>query len=260
MVKATEKDLMTLLSNIENKNFPFVDYLNNKNKGYPKLICTGKENIPTPQMLENIININQNLLQLYPQIKMSLENLKNISSNFYQSLVKVLAKTKNAKVNFEYEFDRLVQPFGQHFVNNVKALKYKIEELRIDKIELYLKSCPKKPIEVRSKSTKFKFFKKLVLRMKKTLVFYPQTSYKAYIFMTIIGVIAAGMVAFNLAGSVDAIERASFTASYASLAVLILFMASFAIQLFEYTDISGRNVLAYNYKTMLNSILYQANH
>jgi hypothetical protein len=260
MVKATEKDLLDLLNNIEMKNFSFIEYLNNKSKSYPKMICIGKENIPTPQMFENMISINQALLDLHPQIKLGFERLKQIASDFYLSLVKVMERAKSENLSFESEFDNLVQPFGQNFVNNLKALKYKIDGLRIDNVAFFLKSCLKKPIEIKIKTTKFKLFRKVVLRMKKTLVFYPQTSYKAYILMTIFGVIASGTVAFNLAGSVDAIERASFTASYASIAVLILFMASFAIQLFEYTDISGKNVLAYNYKTMLNSMLYQANH
>jgi hypothetical protein len=261
MSKVMENDFENLLNKIEKEsNFSILDYLNNKTKRYPQAICMGKENIPTPQMLNKTIAANKELIKSYPIIAAGLQLLKQSSIDFYESLIKVMNKNISEKTNFEYEFDKIVQPFGQIFVNNLKALKYRIDELRIDNAKLFLKTSKKSQEDFAERNIRFKKIRKMVLRMKKVLAFYPQTSYKAYIITTIISVIFAGIGSFTLAESVTDHERASFAASYASLAVLILFMASFTIQLFEYTDISGRNVLAWNYKTLFNSALYKAKH
>ncbi|MCC2646687.1 MAG: hypothetical protein K0R02_752 [Rickettsiaceae bacterium] len=261
MSKVIENDFENLLSKIETEsNFSILDYLNNKSKKYPQAICMGKKNIPTPKMLHKIITVNKELIKSYPVIEAGLRLLMQSSNNFYESLIKLMQKNVNEKTNFEYEFDKFVQPYGQIFVNNLKALKYRLDELRIDNAKLFLKTSKKTQEDFAERNIRFKKIRKMVLHMKKVLAFYPQTSYKAYIITTIISVIFAGIGGFTLAESITDHERASFAASYASLTVLILFMASFTIQLFEYTDISGRNVLAWNYKTLFNSALYKAKH
>jgi hypothetical protein len=261
MLKVSEDELFNLLDNIESEtNFNIIEYLNNKDKRYSQALCTGKENIPTPKMFDKIIEGNKSLLRLTPVLKEQLETLKQSSLEFYTNLIKALHRTWHEKVVFENEFDKNVQPHGQKFVNNLKVLKYKIDELRIDNPKIFFKSLKTMPENIIERNFKFKGVRKMILRMKKALAFHPQTSYKAYIAITTLSVVLAGIGGFILAESVTNLERASLAASYASLAVLILFMASFTVQLFEYTDISGRNVLACNYKTLLNSAIYRAKH
>lgn len=242
------KHHLVLIREYENqiKLFDLInDYLNDNNATLIKQICYGEILLPSFILLKNLYNKYKLLCKEDLEVRQIFLNLIECSKIVYINLItgNWLTNTKQYEIDFEKE----IQPVGQKIVDLLIHLKYR---LRI------LNDCKKMKIQVEKRSKILVLYKNCINQFIYKITLLRVMHHKAMkqLYYSIIASLAAGfwLADFSMLNNIS-IAVYVFTNIIVGIALLIIAMISDPIGDFGKVDISGKNIVAYRYKTFMNN-------
>lgn len=243
------------LKNIENTNNHIQNmtkYFLGCNDNYLNNLCHGYELIPTPITIEKFYEHYKHPLNLYPEVINLIDEVKRYSREFYNYVIDLVNYSQAHRINFAEEFERTLHNLGQKIVNHIKLIRYNFDLYRI-RLNLYDSSYLLHPKD--TKKPKPNLLTRLIYKFNRYNINSPKSSYALYVLISIGLMFGLGGVGYYCCGNAHSIFRSLFSIFYASTLGMVIAIANYKVDLFEYKDICGVNLLASNYQETLGSIL-----
>lgn len=253
------KDYFKALNKYEKETNSFEllqDYLLHRNSHLAKFYCEGEIHLPSFMLIKQL----HNTFVVYTQIDKELDKLFlkaiNASKIFYSRLIWMIYESKSEAINFDQKFEECVQPVGQQIINLLVNIKYRIKVIKIQKLREEKLGVNKLQIGFIPALKNFipTYWGKLIYEL--TLL--KSTNHKL-IKNLYYGFITFAIGTFWLINFLFWNEFSPISSTFiniiAGVIIVIFSIITYPIGDFRKIDITGRNIVAYKYKTFFNSSL-----
>lgn len=197
-------------------------------------ISSGKNFLPTPIFFQKIRE--EYLCNLSNESCIEAENL---AKTYYEMIFTSAIKNKDNYRNFANDFEKKIQPLGKRIFNYIILM-------RLYSFDLELK---------KQNRTLLRILNKIALLLARRFTIDPAKAEIMYSVFTLTGASITSVISFFLAGGSKSLFAAVSSSVIVAVAAIIISVAFHRFNDFEHTDISGKNMLALTYKTLVSQML-----
>lgn len=252
------KDYLVSIKKLEEEQKRYsqlVEYFIDNNSNLLVNFCEGEVFLPSFMVLKKLKNKYSKLCVIDNELNNLFDMVIHCSKIFYLKSIK-LVKRDSIKFNYNYErkFEKKVQPIGQRLINLLANIKYRIKVVRSRNYKL--KNSEQNII--------FFFVRKLSspictainqLKYKITLKTSSSPSMmRGFYYMMILTVIMMFWMYDYFVLDDIPLMQSMFLCIIFGVVVVLIAIASYPMGDFGKKDISGKNIVAYKYKVLLNNI------
>lgn len=250
------KNYLKALNKYENENHSFdllLEYLTQKNSDLTKFYCEGEIHLPSFILIKKL----HKEFSTYSKIDQELDNLFSMAVNtskiFYSKLWVLIYESKQSSFSFDQIFEENIQPIGQQLINLLVNIKYKIKVIRIQSIKQERSSIqPQKENLLLLQKLISTYFGDILYKITLLKSTHHTLIKRLYYALIISSIGSFWLINFLFLDSFSPISS-TFINIIAGVAIVIMSIVTYPIGDFGKIDISGRNIVAYKYKTFFNS-------
>lgn len=256
-MKGMKKYLKSIgkLEKDQNSYGQMIDYFTDNKSTLSTRFCEGEIFLPSFMLLKELKNTYGDLCDADQELNNLFNSAIYYSKVFYLKTIHLVEnESLTGQNNYEQEFEQFTQPLGQRLVNLLANIKYRIKIIRLqdssdgaNKEWLWSRLSHSFFCKVLGVIANFQYMMTLVTSSNHSMMrkFY-------YIIMS------SAIMAF-WGYNYLFLNDISFTSSVflgivSGVAVTLIAIISYPIGDFGKKDISGKNIVAYKYKALLNNI------
>ncbi len=229
-------------------------YFFTKKTNLAKKYRQGKTYLPSFILIKKLKMEYADLVANDSELERLFDNAIGTSKLFYLNLINLIISSNKNNLDFVKEFEQDIQVIGQKLTNLLVNIKYRI---RLNHL------CFKKKDSSGLKSAIFNKIPNLFINIfyffynilyKLTIIHskHPKFTKKLYYLATTTVIFFAWVINFIIFKNVSTISSA-FIDIISSIVIIIISILISPINSFGEIDISGKNIVAYNYKTFFNN-------
>lgn len=231
-----------------------IEYFSSDTSSLPTGLCEGAAFLPSFMLLKELKSAYHELCKADSEL-LNLFNTAIKCSKLFYSKTTELVESESSDINNKYEhmFEKLTQPIGQKLINLLANIKYRIKVVR-------LKNCASQnsktitpyylwqsfTVRLYSAIAHIQYMITLATSSNQGMV---RKFYYSSMLCSIIAFWAYNYAFLNDLSSVSSI----FLGIISGIVVILLAIISYPMGDFGKKDISGRNMVAYKYKLLLNN-------
>lgn len=251
------KEYISHINEFETEHNSFdqmVAYFSDKDTTLPVNLCEGEVFLPSFILLKNLKNNYSELCELDRELNSLFRTAIHCSKLFYLKTIELI-ENESVKPNYKYEerFEKITQPLGQRLVNLLANIKYRIKIVELKKVSMHDKT----------QNSLWCLFSDLmgglytsVANIKYKITLYTASNHDLvrkfyYSFMFSI-ILLFWLYDYFMLDDVS-LGPSIFLGAIFSIIVVLLAIISYPIGDFGKKDISGKNIVAYKYKVLLNN-------
>lgn len=241
-----------ILEKEQNSYEQMLEYFSNNKSTLLNCFCEGEIILPSFILLKELKNNFNYLCAADNELNNLFNSAIQYSKLFYLKTIDLVEKqVLQSNDVYQEQFELVTQPIGQRLINLLANIKYRIKivQLRQNNSENsgVIKSVAYSIGSiVKSVIVHLKYIITLVIASNQNLV-------RKFYYMTMSGAILAFWFYDYLFLDDISLTSSLFLGGVSGIAIILLAIVSYPIGDFGKKDISGRNIVAYKYKLLLNN-------
>ncbi|NRB11466.1 MAG: hypothetical protein HRU35_07665 [Rickettsiaceae bacterium] len=228
-------------------------YFLTKKTNLPKKYRQGKIYLPSFILIKKLRTEYAELVANDTELKQLFDNAIKTSKLFYLNLINLVISSNKNSVDFVKRFEQDIQVIGQKLTNLLVNIKYRIKlnslcfkKKNSNELKSVFNKIPNLLINI------FYFFYNMLYKLTVIHSKYPKFTKKLYYLATTTIIFFVWVINFIIFKNISTIPSA-FIDIISSIVIIIVSILISPINNFGEIDISGKNIVAYNYKTFFNN-------
>ena len=241
---------------IKNNSLQLLLQILSKNHDLTKKYCNGELYLPSFITIKKAKNYYLEYCKEDKELDQLFVMAINYSKLFYVKLFRLIQE-KNIQYQYETLFESRAEPFGQKLVNTITNIRLRIKMIKSAKIKSLEKARVKNVFSLFTvKNQLTKLINLTMYKLSLYLSINQKVTKILYYFSATCLICLVLYISFVLNhNDLSIFDR--FISSFFAIVILLVTIFSYPLNDFALRDISGKNIVAYRYKTLLN---YSKNH